>query len=311
MLLLPLVARSTVFRSVAKVDLTEMHGIVEHVFFTRGCNPFFRRGCAKERGNERVFSHVLFPVPAVRLARETPFAFVARRSVVRMVHHRIPDVLAFSTDQKKSFSCTRIDQGSIVESWDAEHPRTRLLSINILNKIDTIGALTDELRHLGKALIWLRPFSDRKPDETMFSTTVMVARKDTSCSYLNSVPKLISVFTIKINKELRRKMLVSLFAWLLSLSAAVSALGRPSCLVTHCISREASAHVTSVLSENEKTLGADVFHPGDPPKYLQRECEEYFNEHHQLNAFFFETCLSRFLLVSKWISSLILIWMPQ
>lgn len=84
-----------------------------------------------------------------------------------------------------------------------------------------------------------------KPDETMFSTIYLIqaARKKTSCFLKSAARKFITDFIIAKSKQLRRTIRVTLFAWLLSLSASVITIGHPSCCVMHRTSGEASTHV--------------------------------------------------------------------
>lgn len=104
---------------------------------------------------------------------------------------------------------------------------------------------------------------DMKSEEAMSSTisTIQTARKKTPSPFSNAALKIIIYFTIAKNLELGRTMLITIFSILLSLITFVSAIGRPSCLVTHCTSRGASIRATLPPFESHAALDANVFYP--------------------------------------------------
>lgn len=131
----------------------ETNGTNEYFFHTCGCCLVCRKDCVDECGLARAFSCVIFLTQALQLAKKTLITNFERQSMERVVRHRIPGVLTCDPDQKQSFLCSRLKQGSIVEMCDAARPRNCLQSINSLNTLEIIWELKEKHCHSDKVLV--------------------------------------------------------------------------------------------------------------------------------------------------------------
>lgn len=125
-LLRSLVAPSSSLYFVARVVLTQAHGMKEHLSQWVARIPILGRCCAEKCSEGNTAGCVVFLVEATELAQKIHFGLVEWQSVKRIVLHLVPDVLACDTDQKQSFFYQRQEQGSILEVWDAELSRSHL-----------------------------------------------------------------------------------------------------------------------------------------------------------------------------------------
>lgn len=93
----------------------EAHSNDEKFFYGRGYSFVCKWGGAEDYMKAKAAGCIPSLVEDVKIAQNTSSAFVDRLIVERIVLHLVPDVLACSTNQKRSFICPRREQGSIVE----------------------------------------------------------------------------------------------------------------------------------------------------------------------------------------------------
>lgn len=103
--------------------LIEAPSTKEKLFHYRVCSPVRRRGSTEEFIKDNASKCVAFLLNATWLAQKTSFA---------------------------------LQQGSIVEVWDAKRTSFRLLSIKILNNVEDIWFLETKIRNSDIVLVCLR-----------------------------------------------------------------------------------------------------------------------------------------------------------
>lgn len=119
--------------------------------------------------------------------------------------------------------------------------------INGLNNFDNIGEVKGKLGQPCIALVRLRAIAGQKLGRNHVPNNIHHPYSEEGHTILLSDAglKFITDFIIATIQELRRTMLVTLFARLVSFGASASAIGQPSCCVMHRHCREASAHTIS------------------------------------------------------------------
>lgn len=110
-----LVAPSTLQFFIAVVSLMVTHGIGEHLIYGRSCNLFHGIVSAEKSRREKAAGYVAFLVEAMYLVQKNSSALAERQSVKRMMLHLVSGVPSCSTDQKRSFLCTRRENDFIVD----------------------------------------------------------------------------------------------------------------------------------------------------------------------------------------------------